>query len=217
MENNRNDTTSPSSNDDNDDYGYFSSREPLLAISNQAQIKNREGQKRTREVLESKPMHYVILGLVALDVTAILADIFITLIACDLGKKDEEWIEWSEEILYFVGLVFSSLFLVELMASVWVFGTSFFKDWFHCFDAFIIITSFVVDILTRGIVEQIASLVIILRLWRLVKIVEELSVGASEQMEEIEAKVVELEAENTDLKMELARLRNGDEVSDGEL
>lgn len=87
---------------------------------------------------------------------------------------------------------------------------SFFKDWFHCFDAFIIVTSFTVDLVTHGVVEQIASLVIMLRLWRLVKMVEEMSVGASEQMEEIEAKVGKLEGENADLKSQIERLKNED-------
>ena len=76
--------------------------------------------------------------------------------------------------------------------------------------------SFVIDVLTHGIVEEIASLVIILRLWRLVKIIEELSVGAAEGMEEIEAKVVQLELENTDLKTQIERMKtDDDEGSEG--
>ena len=75
--------------------------------------------------------------------------------------------------------------------------------------------SFVIDVLTHGIVEEIASLVIILRLWRLVKIIEELSVGAAEGMEEIEAKVVQLELENTDLKTQIERMKTDDEGSEG--
>jgi uncharacterized protein YceH (UPF0502 family) len=57
-----------------------------------------------------------------------------------------------------------------------------------------------VDVVTRGVVEEIASIVIVLGLWRFVKIIEELSVGAAERMEEIEARVVELERENAELK-----------------
>lgn len=165
-------------------------------------------QRQTRSFLSSRTKHFVILGLVALDVGAILADIFIALVSCDLGQKEEEWVEQSRDALHIVGLVFSCLFVLELLVSVWAFGHRFFHDWFHCFDAVIIVTSFVVDALTHGIVEEIASLVIILRLWRLVKIIEELSVAASERMEEIEAKVVELEQENSDLKTQIEVMRN---------
>lgn len=79
----------------------------------------------------------------------------------------------------------------------------YFKSWFHCFDGLIIVLSFVIDLLVHGIVEEIASLVIVLRLWRFVKIVEELSVGASEQIGEIEAKVEQLEQENSELRGQL--------------
>lgn len=48
---------------------------------------------------------------------------------------------------------------------------------------------------------------IILRLWRFVKIIEELSVGASEQMEDLEMRVEQLEKENSDLKSQLRQPR----------
>lgn len=79
-------------------------------------------------------------------------------------------------------------------------------------DGLVIIASFVIDLLTHGILEEIASLVIILRLWRFVKIVEELSVGASERMEEIEQQVEMLEKENAELKNEIRRFRPADDV-----
>lgn len=60
--------------------------------------------------------------------------------------------------------------------------------------------SFVVDLFVRGVVEDIVSIVIVLRLWRLVKIVQEVSVGAAERMEELEARVVQLEKENDELR-----------------
>jgi membrane protein implicated in regulation of membrane protease activity len=91
-------------------------------------------------------------------------------------------------------------------------GLSYFSSWFHCFDALIIVVSFTVDLVTHGIVEEIASLVVILRLWRFVKIVEELSLGASERLEEMQFKVEELEKENEELRNELRVSRGGDEV-----
>lgn len=84
----------------------------------------------------------------------------------------------------------------------------YFREWFHCFDGFVITVSFVADVLTRGIVEEIASIVIILRLWRLVKIIEELSVGAAERMEEVEGRVVELEQENAQLRRQVEEMSN---------
>lgn len=88
-------------------------------------------------------------------------------------------------------------------------------SWFHIFDALVIIVSFLVDVLTRGVVEEVASLVVILRLWRFVKIIEEMSVGASEQMEDLEMKIEQLEKENSNLKSELNRSNAADSEESG--
>lgn len=42
-------------------------------------------------------------------------------------------------------------------------------------------------------IEEIAELIIVLRLWRLIKIIEELGVGLSEGMEQMRRRVEELE------------------------
>jgi len=67
----------------------------------------------------------------------------------------------------------------------------------------VILVSFLIDIIAHGVAEEIGSLVIILRLWRFVKIVEELSLGASERMEELESRLGELEKEKADLMTRL--------------
>jgi hypothetical protein len=54
--------------------------------------------------------------------TAILVDLSIALVACDLGKKDEPWVGRAREVLYPFALVFSTLFVVELGVTVWAFG-----------------------------------------------------------------------------------------------
>lgn len=48
--------------------------------------------------------------------------------------------------------------------------------------------------------EEAASLIVILRLWRVFKIFEELSVGAQEQMQTMTEKVQRLETEILELK-----------------
>lgn len=56
------------------------------------------------------------------------------------------------------------------------------------------------DVLTRGPVEEAGSLIIILRLFRVFKIVEESSTVATEQIETYEDRIKELEEENRDLR-----------------
>lgn len=165
--------------------------------------RRREG---CRDLLVSKQKHYLVLALVALDVSCLLADIFITLIDCDSRIKNDAWVPAVHEALEDAGLVFSCLFLAELILSLWAFGLEFLHSWFHIFDATVIVASFLVDVLTRGVVEEVASLIIILRLWRFVKIIEELSVAGSEQMEDLEMRVERLEEENASLRDKLKKL-----------
>ncbi|KAL1872461.1 hypothetical protein VTK73DRAFT_1498 [Phialemonium thermophilum] len=153
-----------------------------------------------RCILSSRKKHYATLLFVSIDVASILAEILIALITCDMGRRDEPWVEPAEGGLQIVGLSFSSFFLLELLVTVWAFGPRYFSTWFHCFDGVVIVVSFVVDLLAHGIVEEIASLVVGFRLWRFIKIVNELSVGASERIEEFEVKVRQLEHENAELR-----------------
>jgi len=60
-------------------------------------------------------------------------------------------------------------------------------------------------VLLHGVLEEVASLVIILRLWRFFKIIEEFSVGAEEQMAGLEFQIEQLESQNRDLKAELKK------------
>lgn len=67
----------------------------------------------------------------------------------------------------------------------------------------IIVLSFIIDIASRGLAESIGSLIVVLRLWRLAKISEELVLGASERMEVLEAQMKNLESENNHLRTQL--------------
>ncbi|OAA66600.1 ion transporter [Niveomyces insectorum RCEF 264] len=167
-------------------------------------------RRDAQRYLASKEKHYLILALVGLDVVAILTEILVSLVTCEMGTADEPWVDVVLEITKVSGLVISSLFLVELLVTVWAFGWTFFSAWFHCFDAFVILVSFVVDVLAHGVLEEIASLVIVLRLWRVVKIVEEMSVGAEEQMEELEARLEKVEQEKAELEQRLRALEAGE-------
>lgn len=55
--------------------------------------------------------------------------------------------------------------------------------------------------------EEVASLVIVLRLWRVFKIIEELSMGAEEQMEGLQERLEILEQEKSHIELELNQLK----------
>ena len=83
-------------------------------------------RKQVRRFLASKFGHYSVLALVSLDVSCIFADFLISLYVCEHscgnGKHVSKGLLAAQKGLVIVSLVFSCLFMVELLASVWAFG-----------------------------------------------------------------------------------------------
>lgn len=79
-------------------------------------------RQKVRAQLSTKEKHYMVMALVALDVSGIMADIFIALIACDKHEQNEKWVEDVRDGLKTASLVISCLFLIELAITVWAFG-----------------------------------------------------------------------------------------------
>lgn len=169
-------------------------------------------RKQTRRFLSSKYGHYAVLLLVSLDVSCIFADFLISLYicdhTCDKGEPVDKSLPEAQDALGIVSLIFSCLFMVELLASIWAFGLGYFKSKFHCFDAAIILAGFIIDVCLKGVLEEAGSIVVILRLWRVFKIVEEFSAGASDQMDILTELNETLEKENSELKRELKSLKS---------
>ncbi|ETS74654.1 hypothetical protein PFICI_13138 [Pestalotiopsis fici W106-1] len=167
----------------------------------------RRCRQAAQRALSSKFKHWFVLTLVVLDVAGILADICIALITCELDRENEPWVHPTRESLKVLALTLSSLFLVELLLELWAHGPRrYLSNKITCFDAFVIVISFVVDVAEHGgVAEEVASLVVILRLWRFVKIADEFGVEASERWDEMEERVAALEKENSDLREELRR------------
>lgn len=72
-----------------------------------------------------------------------------------------------------------------------------------------------IDVCLKGILEEAGSVVVILRLFRVIKIVDEFKVEAEEQLGVLQETIERLEVENRQLKAEsgVLRLRNsGGEV-----
>ncbi|TKA65592.1 hypothetical protein B0A49_04873 [Cryomyces minteri] len=166
---------------------------------------------RFQRFLTSKTGHYSVLLLVSLDVSYFITQIF----RCERKHLGPEW-ETALNALGMVSLVFSCLFMIKLVASIWASAASrrpdqscfsYFNSYFHVFDAIVIIAGFTIDVLLHGVLEEVASLLVILRLWRVFKIIEELSVGAEEQMETLQERIEMLEKENRNLKGELRVLK----------
>ena len=96
--------------------------------------------------------------------------------------------------------------MLMLMLILMLMEYRYFRSKFHCFDATTIVVSFLVDALTHGPIEEAGSLLIILRLFRVFKIVEESSTVSVEEIEGYEEKIEQLEKENSNLQQRVLGL-----------
>lgn len=74
---------------------------------------------------------------------------------------------------------------------------------------------FAIDVATQGVIKEVGTTVVILRLWRVLEIIEELSSGAKEQMDSLFEHMEQLEADNEELKQELAGARGASKGGSG--
>ncbi|KAJ6630688.1 hypothetical protein B0H10DRAFT_2160101 [Mycena sp. CBHHK59/15] len=136
---------------------------PLLPSSSTQHVSRRE---KTAEFLESNLLHKLVLS---------------------LGPDAPAWLD----ALAHVSLAITSFFLLEIPLSLWALGSRFYSPRggvphaaLHLFDAFIIITTFVLEVVLKGREQELAGLLVILRLWRLIKLVGGVTVGVGEVGEE---------------------------------
>jgi hypothetical protein len=82
-------------------------------------------RRRLQQFLTSKWGHYSVIILVSLDVAGIFADFLMSLHICEhAGEKDFPQKQWEVAVkaLDITSLVFSCLFMLELLCSIWAFG-----------------------------------------------------------------------------------------------
>ncbi|KAJ9607649.1 hypothetical protein H2200_007727 [Cladophialophora chaetospira] len=161
--------------------------------------------------LSSKWGHYFVIILVAADISCIFADFLVSLHVCEHAREKRfnlhAW-KLAQEVLSYTSLVFSTLFMAELIGSVFAFGFHYFTSLFHAFDAAVILIAFILDLALRaGPLEEAGSLVVVLRLWRVFKIIEEFSSGAEDEISELQGTIEVLRREKEDLGKENEQLR----------
>ena len=115
---------------------------------------------------------------IVIDAACVLADLGYTFLTPDCPSPAEpENPEWLE-VLAHISLAITTLFLIEIPISLWALGLQHMNPFgpslhasLHIFDAIIIVTTFTLEVILRGKEQELAGLLIVLRLWRLVKLV----------------------------------------------
>ncbi|KAH9981257.1 hypothetical protein BGW80DRAFT_1269315 [Lactifluus volemus] len=187
-------------------------QQPLLPSSYAADQTDQTDQSQTSgpstwrnrfaEALESPTVHKLVITLIVIDAVCVLVDLAYTVLSPECepeGAPDApEWLE----VLSLISTVITTLFLVEIPLTLWAFGHEFYNPFgriphsvLHLFDAIIILTTFVLEVILRGKERELAGLLITLRLWRLLKLVGGVAVGAGEIEEETYKELARVKAE----------------------
>lgn len=113
-----------------------------------------------------------------IDATIVITDLAYVFLnqACEGGEHDLPlWLE----ILSNISTCITISFLIEIPLAIWAFGWQFYwpastvypHPGFHLLDAVVIIGSVIIDLGLKGKDKELASLLIVFRLWRIVKVV----------------------------------------------
>ena len=117
---------------------------------------------------------------ITIDAICVLADLSYTFLLDDCSPLEEEprWLT----VLAYISLVITSVFLIEIPLAIYAFGTKFYNPFakgergtvhsgLHFLDAVVILVTFIIEVFLKGRERELASLLIVFRLWRLIKLV----------------------------------------------
>jgi voltage-gated hydrogen channel 1 len=168
--------------------------DPEIGRPDDVNSKQHVFRERLAAGLESAPVHRLLIALVSprsvhvnidnsneqqilLDTGCVLADLAYTLLSPGCTPSGPDAPKWLE-VLSHISLAITTLFLIEIPLNLLALGWSHFNPCgnvqhasLHLFDAIIIIVTFVLEMVLRGKERELAGLLIVLRLWRLVKLV----------------------------------------------
>ncbi|KAF8163208.1 hypothetical protein B0H34DRAFT_794942 [Crassisporium funariophilum] len=195
----------------------MSEQQPLLLTLNTQPTNDVESQgykcthrrwrTETSHFLEHPIFHKTVITLIAIDAACVLADLAYTFLSPGCGVEHSP--EWLEALSH-ISLAITTLFLIEIPLTLWALGFQYMNPLgpvphagLHTFDAVIIATTFTLEVVLRGKERELAGLLIFLRLWRLVKLVGGVAVGAGELAEENAKLLLETQRELENTKADL--------------
>ncbi|KAF9085793.1 hypothetical protein BGX29_002040 [Mortierella sp. GBA35] len=164
------------------------------------------------EILESKKAHVLILTLTAIDVALVILQIAASLLQLDDTKEAQGVLEFFAH----ASLAIVSFFVLEVVLKVYAFGPGYFwtstpHGLLHLADALIIIISFLLEVFLTGAQQELGALLIIFRLWRIVKLTGTVAIKTGEHnqaaVKALEARIKTLENELQESQDEVQRLR----------
>ncbi|KAJ3014110.1 hypothetical protein HKX48_005330 [Thoreauomyces humboldtii] len=186
--------------------------EPLLPTDSSSAGESvsslRKTQIRVGEALETHKAHAAVLFLVLIDLLLVSSEILLSFLEdqdCKNGNDShDEKPRWLELLLRSsIGILCA--FCIEHALRLFAFGFSYyFYNPLHLFDAAVVFASLALELFLGGRLQEIVGLLIVLRFWRIVRIID--GVATAVKVEH-EGEIQRLEAELALARNEIAALK----------
>ena len=132
--------------------------------------RRRRVRSELAQFLEAHSTHIALLVLILIDLCVVLTELVLGGFY-PAGEERPAAVETAEEALSWTSIAILSLFTIEQLVKLAVFGPRYFAHLWHALDATIIVASLVLEAILRGQAGEAAvSLLIVFRLWRLVRV-----------------------------------------------
>ncbi|MEJ1282037.1 hydrogen voltage-gated channel 1 [Cricetulus griseus] len=129
-------------------------------------------RNRLRKLFSSHRFQVVIICLVILDALLVLAELLLDLKIIEPDEKD-----YAVKAFHYMSFAILVFFMVEIFFKIFVFRLEFFHHKFEILDAVVVVVSFVLDLILLFKKHQFEALglLILLRLWRVARIINGVS------------------------------------------
>eukprot|EP01025_Chloroclados_australasicus_P037869 TRINITY_DN3871_c3_g1_i1.p1 TRINITY_DN3871_c3_g1~~TRINITY_DN3871_c3_g1_i1.p1 ORF type:complete len:245 (-),score=27.89 TRINITY_DN3871_c3_g1_i1:310-1044(-) len=155
-------------------------------------------RNQMRTFFETKVFHIIVVVLVLIDLVIVMFDLIVALAHCG-EEHPNHTLEEVAHVFHYVSIGILCVFVVENLLQLYAFGLKFFtKSILHVVDFVVIVVSLILDItITDDSLGEVSSLLVIVRLWRLARIIH-----ATEHITAFEK-----ESEHDNINQKLERLQ----------
>jgi hypothetical protein len=135
-----------------------------------------ETQKMLSKKLQSGPFHIIVVTMTLSSLTFMITGLALSSFY-PTKEQTPAAAQTAQAVLSWISVGILSLFALEQLLKLVVFGLIYFINFLHALDIFIIVSSLTLEVVLRQkpAAREVSSLIIIFRLWRLVRIVHNIT------------------------------------------
>ncbi|XP_053443432.1 voltage-gated hydrogen channel 1 isoform X2 [Nycticebus coucang] len=171
-------------------------------------------RSKLRKLFSSHRFQVIIICLVILDALLVLAELILDLKIIQPDKKN-----YAPQVFHCLSIVILAFFMMEIFFKIFVFRLEFFYHKFEILDAIVVVVSFILDIVLLFWEHEFEALglLILLRLWRVARIINGIIISVKTRSErqllklkqmniQLAAKIQHLEFSCSEKEQEIERL-----------